>query len=444
MSNTPVKDPEFSLFNYGDEVQQRIGAYDQLEKEAEVLYHQMPLYLQDAFFELVYYPVKGASNMNKKVLYAYKSRVYAEQKRNSANKYADKALAAFESIKRETEKFNTSIAEGKWNKMMSFHPRDLPVFDMPEVGHYQPIQEKEAGIMPEGYSEPILSAPGLSALPGFNSLTRKEYFVDIFNSGKQALNWEATCNQTWVKLSQTSGLLDTRIRLWVSVDWDQLPKKDSLHAFVTIRINNQNYRVNIQVSNQLLKTQHKTAFVEDNGVIVMEAENFSSLNHTEVASWQKIAGLGRNGDAMGTYPITIPPFSEKEESKAPVLEYEFYSTFQGEAKVLFYCLPNQPISAEYQLRFGVNVDDKQPVVVNGMLKNELDERNPEWQNNVLNSVSVQSCKINLNKSGRHILKVKMIDPGVVLDKIVINMNGLKLSYGGPGQTECLKSGFGGN
>ena len=436
LRNTPVQDPEFSLVNYGDEVQQRIDSYDLLEKETEVLYNRMPVDLKDAFFELVYYSVTGASEMNKKVLYAYKSRVYAQQKRNSANIYAEKADKAFETIKRETTKYNETIANGKWNKMMSFHPRDLPVFDMPMVGRYDPIQEKAGGVVPEGYSEPIVQVPGFASLPVFNSLVRKSYFIDIFNSGKQALKWDVKVDVPWVKISQTSGLLETEIRMIVSIDWDQLPAKDSVWTTVNINLGDKKYRVDVRVLNQDLNLHEKRIFAEDNGVIVMEAENFSGLSNTATANWQRLAGLGRAGDAMGTYPITILPFSETDK-KTPTLEYVFSSTSLGEAEVLVYCLPTQPISSEYQVRFSVTVDDQLPTVMNEKLKEEMDELNREWQTNVLSAVSVQTCKINLGQPGKHVLKVSMIDPGVVIDKIVINTGGLKPSYFGPNETRVM-------
>ncbi len=437
LPNTPVKNPEFSLVNYGDEVQHRIDSYDQLEKETEVLYNQMPIDLKDAFFELVYYPVTGASEMNKKVLYAYKSRVYARQGRNSTNDYAVKAIEAFETIKRETTKYNETIANGKWKGMMSFHPRDLPVFDMPVVGRYESVPAKVGGVVPEDYSDPIMPTSGFATLPVFNSLLRKSYFIDIFNSGEQALTWEAKTEQPWVKISQTSGLLDTEIRLIVSINWNQLPAKDSVRTTIDIILGDKKYRVDVRVLNQVLNSPEKKTFVEDNGVIAFEAEDFTRMNKMETASWQKIAGLGRTGDAMGTYPINILPFPETDK-KAPALEYEFSSTSKGDAEVLFYCLPTQPISSEYQVRFSVNVDDQLPIVINENLKAEMNEFNPEWQNNVLSAVSIQTCKINLSRSGKHILKLRMIDPGVVIDKIIINTGGLKPSYFGPDETRAIR------
>jgi len=436
--NTPVQDPELSLFNYGDEVQKRIEAYDSLEQQAGKLYSNMPDRLKDAFFELVLYPVTGASNMNKKMLYAYKSRVYAQQKRNSANGYAEKAQKAFGIIKQETEKYNHEIANGKWKNMMSYHPRNLPVFDMPKVGLYKPEEGQRGGIVPEGYVEAVSPIPASSSLPEFNSLTQKEHFIDIFNSGTKPLKWKAQVDHPWVKLSQTSGLLDTEIRITVSIDWDVIPVENSIQSAINIQISDHKYLIGLHIVNPDWVVPDEKSFVEDNGVIAVEAENFSRIKRTGQANWQKINGLGRTGDAMGTYPISLHSFLDNEEKKAPVLEYDFYSTSTGNATVLFYCLPSQPVNSEYQLRFAVQVDNNQPIIVNSMLTEKMDEHNSEWQNNVLNASSIKTCQIHLNKAGKHVLKVRMIDPGVVLDKIEIDLKGKKASYFGAIETIVVK------
>ena len=71
----PVQDPEFSLYNYGDECQQRVDAFDRLAKKARELGTKIPAYHRDAYYQLVLYPIIGAAELNKKFLYAYKSSV---------------------------------------------------------------------------------------------------------------------------------------------------------------------------------------------------------------------------------------------------------------------------------------------------------------------------------------------------------------------------------
>jgi len=50
-----------------------------------------------------------------------------------SNYHADKARLAFDSIGLITDIYNKQIAGGKWDGIMSWHPRDLPVFKMPLV-----------------------------------------------------------------------------------------------------------------------------------------------------------------------------------------------------------------------------------------------------------------------------------------------------------------------
>lgn len=435
LPNTPTHDPALSMFHDGDEVQHRIDAYDNLEKQVDGVYTKLPDRLKDAFFELVAYKVIGASNMNKKILYSYKSRMYAKQGRVIANQYADQARQAFEKIRNETEKYNQEVAEGKWNHIVSYHPRNLPVFDMPETGHVVPQKRYAGGLVPEGYSDPIIPNLKIESLPVFNALTDRSYFVDVFNAGAEPLTWKADVKQPWVRLSEMAGQTSIQNRIWVSVDWDQILSNSTVQATINFELNGQSHPVQIEAIKPDLPVGDKNRFVEDNGVVSIEAEHFSEANQNANTRWKLIQGLGRTGDAMGSYPLTVMPFRTDELGEAPSLGYDFYSETSGDATLYFYCLPNQPINADYQLRFAVDIDGGNPVVVNGMLAKTMDEQNDEWQKNVLRAATIPECHLTIPDRGMHTLKITMIDPGVVIDKIVIDFGGMKPSYFGPEETK---------
>jgi hypothetical protein len=124
------------------EANQRLIDYQKLRKEAEDLKAKIPATLQDAYFELILYPVSGACLMNEKILYARKSVLSAyPATKTIALEYAQKSKDAFEEIHVITKKYNEVIAGGKWNGIMSDHPRNQNVFKMPDVATEKSIAE---------------------------------------------------------------------------------------------------------------------------------------------------------------------------------------------------------------------------------------------------------------------------------------------------------------
>jgi len=427
--NTAIQDPEFSLFDNGDEVQQRIDAYNKLEEQVETLQKKLPEHLQDAFYQLVGYKVLGAANMNKKMLYAYKSRVYAKQGRTSANLYAEKSKKAYEYIKEITDRYNQQNG-GKWSHMMAYNPRNLPVFGMPEVGYLKPTQG--AGISPEGFAQPV--GPGQEAfLPTFTSSTDRAYFIDLFNQGQGPLKWRVQAKDPWIQISSTSGEISTEERIWVSVDWSLLPQGHKATSSISFRIGDEVYKVHVEAK-QLEVPGDKQLFVEDNGIVSMEAEHFSEVQNAEGAEWKFIQGLGRQNDAVGTFPISALPLDEQKEQDVSLI-YNFFTQSTGEARLKFYCLPSQPINEDYRLRFAVSIDGGNPVIMDASLKETMDEHNKEWNTNVLRAVNIAEAKVSIPQAGNHTLKITMIDPGVVLDKIEIVKGQEAPSYFGARETK---------
>ena len=77
-------DTEFSIQNYR-EVDERLAAYARIARKAEKILNELDKEAVPAFFQLVYYNVKGAALINQMTLNAQKNRLYASQKRATAN-----------------------------------------------------------------------------------------------------------------------------------------------------------------------------------------------------------------------------------------------------------------------------------------------------------------------------------------------------------------------
>src|SRR6185312_565457 len=82
------------------------------------------------------------------------------------------------------------------------------------------------------------------------------------------------------------------------------------------------------------------------------------------------------------------------------------------------------------MRFAVSIDDQAPIIVVGMPKTHA-ASGADWVNNIKDEARTVSAKIQIPSTGYHTLKVWMVDPGITLQKIIIDLGGLKPSYLGP-------------
>lgn len=126
------KPEHVDLVSYTEtEANQRLKDYQELANQAEELAKSIPARLQDAYYELILYPVEGAKLMNEKILYAKKS-IGTDISASASSAYLQKAQQAYDKIQSLTRKYNDTVAGGKWNGMMDAHPRNIAMFDAPE------------------------------------------------------------------------------------------------------------------------------------------------------------------------------------------------------------------------------------------------------------------------------------------------------------------------
>ncbi|WP_316807763.1 glycosyl hydrolase 115 family protein [Pedobacter agri] len=134
-SRTEEKDPKFKEVSdlpwSEQEIKKRIAEYDKIAEKVIQLSKSIPVEKQNAWFELVEYPVRGAAEMNKKIL-------YGQLARHGLAKWSD-SDAAFNTIEKLTAKYN-ALANGKWKNMMDDKPRNLAVFQkLPQVKSVTPL-----------------------------------------------------------------------------------------------------------------------------------------------------------------------------------------------------------------------------------------------------------------------------------------------------------------
>ena len=116
------------------QIDERIAQYQDIAKRVAALKTRIPSRLRDAYYQLLEYPVTACADQNIKQLRARQSFEYAHtgQKKTALN-YSLQAKEAFNEIVSLTNKYNSGIASGKWNKMMDYKPNNWSYHLMPEV-----------------------------------------------------------------------------------------------------------------------------------------------------------------------------------------------------------------------------------------------------------------------------------------------------------------------
>jgi hypothetical protein len=172
-------------------------------------------------------------------------------------------------------------------------------------------------------------------------------------------------------------------------------------------------------------------FVEGDGVVSIEAEHFTRMLETQPVQWVRISDLGRTLSAMTPFPVTAP--SRTPGDGSPCLEYSMFLFDGGDVKVHAYLSPTQNYQSSQGLRYAISFDNGPIQMVNIHANDTIpDWKYPQaWNLAVSNNIKETVSRHHIDKPGDHVLKFWMIDPGIVLQKLVVDAGGMKPSYLGP-------------
>jgi hypothetical protein len=392
----------------GEEAQHRLAAYSDLVSRAEKVAAALPADRQDAYFQMVLYPVRGAANINTRILTLDLSALYARQGRASANRYSEQAKAAQERLVEETARYN-SMLNGKWRFMMNMESRRLPVFDVPEYPTWSPAAKTGCS---HAFNGQFANEGGPGPLK-FRAGTPGTQTIVLFGYAPTDLDWTAKSANASLKLSAQSGTLNAsngyETRLTVTYDGG------ASMGNITLACGGRPMPVRTQL------VPASTVPAEAYRAIAIPVTP-APMN----AQWEIIDGLGSQGKVVRS-KLDLPSLDPREAAKAAPLVYRFTSssTVGGEAKIVL--LPTKPLHPGLGVRIAVSLD--------GGPLHELDYatvgRSDEWRENVLSNTAVRTLAIKLLEPGAHVLKIHALDPGVVLDRIEIELDGAPKHYGAP-------------
>jgi hypothetical protein len=424
----------YSQTNYR-EAEIVVQEFNALAAKAQGIYDKLPNDMKDAFYELILFPAKICANYTELYLTAGKNAIYAQQGRASANDMADKVEQLFKTDADLTTFYNTQFADGKWNHFMDqIHvgytswqaPRQNT---MPRVNRLTLPAEAALGVAVEGSEQ---SWPGAElSLPKFDIFNQQKQYIDVFNRGQALLNYSISAAEPWIVLSSSNGTVAKEERIWVSIDWNKVPKGSSLGAINIARSKAESVQIKVEAFNPIEVTRDNLdGFVEGQGVISIEAEHYTKNVPAGDVRWEKIEDYGRTLSGLSIMPVTAKSVTPPQNS--PCLEYKMYLFTSGEVKFYGVVGPSLNFDPGRGTHIAVSFDDQAPQVIE-ILPQSFDavNGNRAWENAVRNCCYVSQATLNVEKAGYHTLKVWMVDPGIVVQKIILDLGGWKPSYLGP-------------
>ena len=307
--------------------------------------------------------------------------------------------------------------------------QEPPKNTMPPVTELTLPAAASMGVAVEGSSAawPGNSAPAV--LPPFDAYNQPRHYIDVFNRGRAPFEFTATASAPWIVLSATRGSVEKEVRLWVSVDWDKAPPGADKGAVGIEGAGAAPIAAEVDVFNPGQPSRASLeGFVETSGYVSMEAEHYTRKVDAGPLTWQRIPDYGRTLSAMSIFPVTAE--SVMPPAKSPHLEYRMYLFDAGRVEVEAILSPTLNFCPGRGLRYAISFDDEPPQVVDALAHNGQSD----WETSVKDGVRKVRSTHALAAPGVHTLKFWMVDPGIVLEKLVVDLGGVKPSYLGPSES----------
>lgn len=433
-------DTGFSFANY-NEADNRLAEYVRIGHKAEVLYHQMPEEAKPAFLELVYYPIKGSELMNRMTMGGQLYRQYVRQQRAEAAQLKAEVEALHDSLETFTRTYNTMLS-GKWNHVMSLEQNyggmsayfKVPRLDVSPL----PASAKEDmfGLFAEG-EDYERGRSAYHILPTFSKYLPTRHWVDVYAKGSSAADPIFTAPE-WAKITPAG-----HGRYWVEVDWKKVPTGDRVGGRLVVKAGEWTEEVLLSVFNPSAPTREelKGMYVETDGVVSFPAAGFSRKFENDKLKFYTVYDMGVEGNALQMGDPTAPLQPYRDHMPNSRVEYDFYTFNAGLVDVYTYVLPTFPLHSErdYRMPEHTNSDTKYSVRIDeGNLSSPTSsaiEYTHAWYDAVLANCRVNKSTLYIHEPGRHTLSIRCGDPGMVLQKVVIDMGGLRHSYTGPKSTK---------
>lgn len=166
--------------------------------------------------------------------------------------------------------------------------------------------------------------------------------------------------------------------------------------------------------------------------VALAADQYTKAINTNGIHWKILPDHGRTGSAVTPFPVTAS--EQKPVGNAPHLAYEIVADRAGEFSINAYFSPTLNLFRdENGLQYAISVDDEVPQIIS-LNKEDKTSDKGIWNKWAAENIIMKSSKHTIAQPGKHTVKFWMVNPGVVLQKLVLDFGSLEQTYLGPEET----------
>jgi hypothetical protein len=272
--------------------------------------------------------------------------------------------------------------------------------------------------------------PRLPTLHAWATGSSASRWFEVFNRGEQPVPFTVQSREPWLRLSAAEGVAGPDdVRIEVSVDWSTAPYGNAVGR-IEIRPQGRDGLLRIDVPiirpTPEVAAQASGAFVELDRHLAIEAPHFSRSISRDGIEWLLLENHGRTLGGVTVFPVTAASI-DAPGGDSPRLEYPIWMESSGDARLRLVVSPTQAYVPGRGLRLAVSVGDEAPRVIDLL----ADRSGGAWDRMVSDGVNQVTTRLRIPAPGHHTLKVWMVDPGVVVQRLDLDFGGLKPTYLGP-------------
>lgn len=451
----------YSIIDY-DEADNVLASWKNITERAQSIYDSLDASHQPSFFEIVLHPCKAGSTVYQIYITAAKNSLYASQGRTVANYLVEDSLDLLGQDHALTTEYH-SLLDGKWNHMMDQTHLGYAYWQQPMrntlpplsyVQNVVPSLAGEFGVSAEGSNGSVtgdnMYNVGLSnwtlVVPPMDPYGPETRWIEIYSRGTYEFEWEVSPLNSWVIATPSSGTLsasknNTDTRAYLSIDWSAAPEGSNI-AFVNVTVADDNYgsysmpSIHIPV-NKTSVPDSFSGFVESDATVSIEAEHFVNSDETTSETYVTIPSFGRtlSGVTLANFTsesltapeaanLTYPIYFFSQNISANVTVYLGPALNTDPSRPLTYAISLSPTSSSSNETTAIQTVQPVPSTKLGTLPSI-------WTQMVSDSIVLSTTVFNVTEAGAYELVLWALEPGVIFEKVVVDLGGVRDSYLGP-------------